>query len=154
MKVEPLYGLPVEEPGDVEGWSINVNQPGDLLADDVAAELSRIEGDIDAFEATIAALPRTIQAGRVSLPREVFTTVTDSFYNINHLRGVEAIVFKRQFNTTPSVVLIPNNTSQPGFSMEATAWNVSTSGFSARLAVSFNFTGTFVCRWIAVERTQ
>jgi hypothetical protein len=154
VRVEPLYRFPVEDPGDTEGSTIVDGTPGDLLAVRFAAELSRIQGDIDAFEAVIAALPRTIQAGHVSMPAEVFTSVTDGFYNGSYLRGAEAIRFGRPFDAPPAVVLIPNNTSQPGFSMEATVTDVTTAGFTARLAVSFGFSGTFVCRWIAVEATQ
>lgn len=154
MRVEPLYGLPVEEPGDVEGWSVVDGQPGDLLADAIAAELDRIEAGITAFQATIAGLPSTIQAGNFRLPREVFVSVSSSFYNSNYLRGSEAVVFNQPFDEVPAVVVLPGNAGLPGFSIEATAANVTTSGFTALLAVSGNFTGTFVSRWIAVERTQ
>lgn len=154
MKVEPLYGLPVEEPGDVEGWSINSGQPGDLLADAIAAELDRIEGNADAFALALAALPRTVQAGRVDLPFEIFTTVNQPFYNGIQWRGAQSIVFERPFESTPAVVVIPNNTTQPGFSIECTVSNVTTAGFTARLSVSAGFVGTFVSRWIAMEWTQ
>lgn len=154
MKVEPLYGLPVEEPGDVEGWSVNSGQPGVLLADAVAAELDRIEADITDFGAVLATLPRTVQSGNVQLPFEVFTSVNQPFYNGVQFRGAEAIVFERQFESVPSVVVIPNNTSQPGFPIECTVSNITVSGFTARLAVSAGFGGTFISRWIAMERTQ
>lgn len=154
MKVEPLYGLPVEEPGDVEGWSINVGQPGALLAEAAAAELSRIESDIDAFQTVIDRLPRTFQSGNVRLPFEVFTSVSNSFYDGVYWLGSEAIVFERPFEAEPAVIVLPNNTSEPGFSIEASATNVTTAGFTARLAVNSSFVGTFVNRWIAVERTQ
>ncbi len=155
MAVEPQYGLPVERPGDVEGWSINSGQPGDLLAEAVAVETQRIEAAITAFQTRIDALPRTIQTGNVRLPREVFQAVTDDpFYNSNYLRGSEAIIFDRPFDDTPAVVVIPNNNILPGFAIEQTVSNVSTSGFTVRLAVSGSFTGTFVSRWIAAERTQ
>jgi len=154
VRVEPLYGLPVEEPGDVEGWSVNVGQPGVLLADAIAAELARIESSIEAFQAVIDRLPRTWQAGNVRLPFEVFTIVSSGFYNTNYWRGAEGIVFEQPFEEPPMVVILPNNTSDPGFSMEASASNITTSGFTARLAVSSSFVGTFINRWIAVERTQ
>lgn len=154
MRVEPLYGLPVEEPGDVEGWSINSGQSGDLLADAIAAELDRIDGDITAFAAALAALPRTVQAGNVRLPFEIFTTVNQAFYNGVQWRGAESIVFERQFESVPAVVLVPNNTSQPGFSIECTVSNVTTAGFTARLSVNASFSGTFISRWIAMEPTQ
>lgn len=154
MKVEPLYGLPVEEPGDVEGWSINSGQPGDLLADAIAAELDRIEGNANDFAALLASLPRTVQSGNVRLPFEIFTTVDQPFYNGIQWRGAESIVFERQFESVPSVVLIPNNTSSPGFPIECTVSNVTTAGFTARLSVSSSFVGTFISRWIAMEWTQ
>lgn len=155
MKVEPLYGLPVEEPGDVEGWSINSGQPGDLLADAIAAELDRIEGDIAVYSAAVAALPRTVLTGNVRLPFEVFTSVNQPFYNGIQWRGAESIVFEQQFESVPAVVLIPNNTALPGsLPIECTVSNVTTSGFTARLSVSSTFVGTFVSRWIAMEPTQ
>lgn len=154
MKVEPLYGLPVEEPGDIEGWSINVGQPGDLLAVAAAAELSRLESDIAAFQARLDLLPFNFQAGNVRMPFEIFSSRPTGFYNGIYWVGAEGVVFKRPFLDPPAVILIPNNTDQPGFSIEATASEVSTSGFTARLAVNASFTGTFITRWIAVEVTQ
>lgn len=157
MSVEPLYGFPVERPGDREGWSVVDGEPGDVLAERIAAELDRIEGDITAFTATIAALPRTIQTGTVQLPREIFQYVdpADYFYsdNFNYVRGSQAVVFERSFDDAPSVVLLPNNSDLPGLSIEATVTGVTPLGFTAVLAAA-NFTGTFVSRWIAVERTQ
>lgn len=154
MKVEPLYGLPVEEPGDVEGWSINSGQPGDLLAEAIAAELDRIETAVAAYQAQVDILPRIIQTGSVALPFEVFVSRPNTFYNAPYYLGSQSVVFARPFDAPPAVVVIPNNTAQPGFSIEASASNVSTSGFTARLAVNAVFVGTFQSRWMAVERTQ
>lgn len=154
MRVEPLYGLPVEEPGDVEGWSVTVDQPGALLAEAVAAELARIEAAYNDFAARLAALPMRWQAGRVLMSNTSFSSVTSSFYNSNYRRGAEAVVFEQQFIETPAIVLIPNNADIPGFSIEMSVSHQSSAGFTANLAVSGNFTGTFVSHWIAVERTQ
>lgn len=155
MRVEPLYGLPVEEPGDVEGWSVNSGQPGDLLADAVAVELNRIETIIDNFEAAVAPLPTRIQSGLVVMPVDVFVSVPNTFYNAAYIRGAQGVLFEEPFDEPPAVVVLPANTPEPGFTMECSASNVSTSGFTARLAVTGTFIGgAFVARWIAAERTQ
>lgn len=154
MRVEPLYGLPVEEPGDVEGWSVTHDQPGDVLAEAIAAELDRIEGRYNDFAARLATLPMRWQAGFVSMNTTSFSSVSSSFYNSNYRRAAEAVVFEQQFDDTPAIMFLPNNANIPGFSIEASISNSSSSGFTANLAVAGNFTGTFHSRWIAVETTQ
>lgn len=154
MKSEPLYKLPVEEPADTEGWSVVAGQTGERLAVAIAAEIERIEADIAAFEETIATLPRRMQAGFVQLPRTVFRTVSTSFYNFDYLRGTQAVIFNEPFDDPPAVVVLPNNTPEPGFPIECSASDVTRSGFTVRLAVSLDFTGSFVSRWFAAERTQ
>lgn len=154
MRFEPLYGLPVEEPGDVEGWSVTAEQPGPILAEAIAAELARIEAEYEAFTDRLASLPRRWQAGFVNMSSTSFGTVLSGFYNDNYRRGAEAIEFEQPFNATPAIVILPNNASIPGFSIEMSVSNQSPSGFTANLAVAGTFTGTFVSRWIAVETTQ
>lgn len=154
MRVEPLYGLPVEEPGDVEGWSVTHDQPGDVLAESIAAELERIEGLYDDFIARLESLPMRWQAGFLGMNTTSFHDVSSSFYNTDYRRASEAVVFEQQFNDRPAIVFLPNNANIPGFSIEASISSSSSSGFTANLAVSGNFTGTFHSRWIAVEVTQ
>lgn len=154
MRFEPLYGLPVEEPGDVEGWSVTAEQPGPILAEAVAAELARIEAEYEAFTDRLASLPRRWLTGTVFMYSTSFRDIGSSFYNTDYRRGAEAVEFEQPFNTTPAIVVIPNNANIPGFSIEMSVSDSSPSGFVANLAVSGNFSGTFVSRWIAVETTQ
>lgn len=154
MRFEPLYGLPVEEPGDVEGWSVTAEQPGPVLAEAIAAELARIEARYNDFIDRLNSLPLRWQAGFVRMDTTSFRTVSSSFYNSNYRRASEAIEFEQQFEATPAVVVLPNNADIPGFSIEMSVASTSPSGFTANLAVSGNFTGTFHSRWIAVEQTQ
>lgn len=155
MRVEPLYGLPVEQPGDREGSSVVAGAGDAVLAESIAAEIARLDAGIEAAETMLGMLPRRMLAGDVRLPREVFVSVSGgSFYGTSFLRGSEAITFAVPFDAPPAVVVIPNNTSQPGFSVECSASDITTSGFVARLAVSASFVGTFVSRWIAMETTQ
>lgn len=154
MRIEPLYGLPVEEPGDIEGWSINAELPGALLADAIAAELTRIEAAYNAIVATLGALPANIQAGRVAMVRAVFRLKNDPFYNSAGWLGSEAVTFARPFDSPPAVVLIPQLFNAPGEIVEVGAYNVTQSGFTGILFADNPPATQYTSGWIAVERTQ
>lgn len=154
MRTEPLYGLPVEEPGDIEGWSINADQPGALLADAIAAELFRIEADYNAIVATLSALPMNIQAGRVAMVNAVFRLKNDPMFDSAGWLGSEAVTFARPFDSPPSVVLIPNLLTIPGVVVEVGAYNVTESGFTGALFADSPPATQYTSGWIAVERTQ
>jgi hypothetical protein len=154
MRNEPLYGLPVEEPGDIEGWSINADLGGDLLAVAIAAELSRIESNYNAIVATLGALPMNIQAGRVAMVRAVFRLKNDPMYNTAGWLGSESVVFERPFDSPPSVVLIPQLITFPGEVVEVGAFNVTESGFTGVLFADNPPANQYTSGWIAVERTQ
>lgn len=154
MRFEPLYGLPVEEPGDIEGWSVTEEQPGAILAEAIAAELARIEANHNDFADRLASLPMRWQAGFVNMSSTSFGDVSSSFYNSDYRRGLEAIEFEQPFIGTPAVVVLPNNADIPGFSIEMSVQDISSSGFTAVLAVAGNFSGAFISRWFAVEQTQ
>lgn len=154
MRYEPLYGLPVEEPGDIEGWSINADIPGTLLADAIAAELTRIEAAYNAIATTLGALPANIQAGRVAMVRAVFRVKNDVFYNSAGWLGSEAVTFARPFDSPPAVVLIPQLFTQPGEIVEVGAYNVTESGFTGILFADNPPATQYTSGWIAVERTQ
>jgi hypothetical protein len=154
VRTEPLYGLPVEEPGDIEGWSINSDQPGTLLADAIAAELSRIEANYNAILSTLSALPMNIQAGRVAMVKAVFRLKNDPFYNSAGWLGSESVVFDHPFDSPPSVVLIPQLFTQPGEIVEVGAYNVTESGFTGILFADNPPATQYTSGWIAVERTQ
>lgn len=164
MRVEPLYGLPVEEYGDVEGWSINADQPGTLLAVAIAAELSRIETAITAMETIIANIPHKIQAGILAMPTSSFRSVATSFYDGNPCvgpppstcfwRAEESIVFNQSFDATPTVVVLTNRNTAAGTILEATVATVTQSGFTASLATFAKPVDQWTSGWIAMERTQ
>jgi hypothetical protein len=154
MRNEPLYGLPVEEPGDIEGWSINADLPGTLLAEAIAAELTRIEADYNAIVATLGALPANIQAGRVAMVRAVFRSKNDIFYDSPGWLGSQAVTFARPFDSPPAVVLIPQLFASPGEIVEVGAYNVTQSGFTGILFADNPPATQYTSGWIAVERTQ
>lgn len=154
MRFEPLYGLPVEEPGDQEGWSINADLPGPLLADAIAAELSRIEAAYNTQAAALASLPIDIQVGRVALPRAVWRFINYPMYNGPGQRGQQAIRFARPFDEPPIVVLIPQLFTQPGDIVEVTAASITESGFTAYMFAENPPATQYTSGWIAVEATQ
>lgn len=154
MREEPLYGLPVEEPGDIEGWSINADLPGPLLADAIAVELTRIEAAYNAVAAVLGALPANIQAGRVAMARAVFRVKNDPFYNSAGWLGSQAVIFARPFDSPPAVVLIPQLSTFPGEIVEVGAYNVTESGFTGSLFADNPPAAQYTSGWIAVERTQ
>jgi hypothetical protein len=154
VRFEPLYGLPVEEPGDIEGWSINADLGGPLLADAIAAELSRIEANYNALAAVLNALPGNIQAGRVAMVQAVFRLKNDPFYNNPGWLGSEAVTFARPFDAPPSVVLIPQLFAQPGNIVEVSANKVTESGFTGVLFAQNPPATQYTSGWIAMERTQ
>lgn len=154
MRNEPLYGLPVEEPGDIEGWSINADLPGTLLADAIAAELARIEAAYNAILGTLSALPMNIQAGRVAMVRAVFRQKNDPMFDSAGWLGSEAVTFTRPFDSPPSVVLIPQLFTQPGEIVEVSAYNVTEAGFTGVLFADNPPATQYTSGWIAVERTQ
>lgn len=154
MRFEPLYGLPVEEPGDIEGWSINADLGGPLLADAIAAELSRIEAEYDAIAAQLNALPANIQSGTVAMVQAVFRAKNDPFYNTSGWLGSEAVTFAHPFDSPPSVVLLPQLFTLPGEIVEVSAYNVTESGFTGILFADNRPATQYTSRWIAVERTQ
>jgi hypothetical protein len=154
MRAEPLYGLPVEEPGDIEGWSINADIPGTLLADAIAAELSRIEAAYNAIADALAALPANIQVGRIAMVKAVFRQLNDPMYDSAGWLGSESVVFERPFDSVPSVVLLPQLFTQPGEIVEVTAYNVTESGFTGALFADNPPATQYTSGWIAVERTQ
>lgn len=154
MRFEPLYGLPVEEPGDIEGWSINADLGGPLLADAIAAELARIEADYNAIVTSLSSLPVNIQAGRVAMVRAVFRIENLPLYNTAGWLGSEAVTFDRPFNSPPSVVLLPQLFTQPGEIVEVSVYNVTESGFTGALFAANPPATQYTSGWIAVERTQ
>lgn len=154
MRNEPLYGLPVEEPGDIEGWSINADLGGDLLAVAIAAELSRIEAAYNAVAASLTALPLNIQAGTVAMVKAVFRQLNDPMFDSAGWIGSESVVFARSFDSPPSVVLLPQLFTQPGEIVEVSAYNVTESGFTGTLFADNPPATQYTSGWIAVERTQ
>ena len=157
MRFEPLYGLPVEEPGDIEGWSINADQPGPLLAVAIATELARIEADYNALAATLAGLPMHIQVGRIALPRAVWREALPfqyQRYNTAPWRGSQADTFERPFDEPPVVVLLPQLVTFPGDIVEVTASNITQSGFTGNMLAENPPATQYTSGWIAVERTQ
>lgn len=154
MRTEPLYGLPVEEPGDIEGWSINADIPGTLLAVAIAAEITRIEAAYNAIAAQLNALPANIQAGRVSMVNAVFRLKNDPMFDSAGWLGSEAVTFTRPFDSPPSVVLIPQLITFPGAVVEVGAYNVTESGFTGVLFADNPPLNAYTSGWIAVERTQ
>lgn len=154
MRFEPLYGLPVEEPGDLEGWSINADAAGTLLADAIAAELSRIETNYNTVLASLAGLPANIQTGRVAMVRAVFRVKNDPMYNTAGWIGSESVKFARPFDTPPAVVLIPQLFTQPGEIVEVSANSITQSGFTGTLFADNPPATQYTSGWIACEHTQ
>lgn len=164
MRAEPLYGLPVEEYGDVEGWSINADQTGTLLAEAIAAELSRIESVVDAMEAVVTNIPAKIQAGLLAMPESSFRQVSTVFYdgvlcslppaNSCFWRAEESIVFDQSFDATPTVLVLSNRNTVAGTILEVTVAAVSQTGFTASLATFLKPVDQWTSGWIAMERTQ
>ena len=154
MAVEPQYGLPVERAGDREGWSVVDGEPGDRLAERIAAEIDRIESDIANFQAVVSALPRNIQSGTVAMYRSSFQQVSTSFYNTAIYRAAESVIFAGQFDAPPAVVPLWNFGTQPGIVIEVSVTEVTTSGCTVTMAASSRPESTFTARWLAVERTQ
>lgn len=164
MRAEPLYGLPVEEYGDVEGWSINADQPGTLLADAIAAELTRIETAVAAMEALVTNIPTKIQAGWLAMPASSFRTVATSFYDGNPCvgpppstcfwRAEESIVFDQSFDAAPIVMVLSNRNTAAGTILEVTVASVTQSAFTASMATFSKPVEQWTSGWIAMERTQ
>lgn len=154
MRNEPLYQLPVEEPGDIEGWSINADLGGDLLAVAIAAELARIDADYAALDALLAGLPGNVQAGRVAMVRAVFRSQLHPFYNGTVYRGQESVIFERPFDNPPAVVVIPNLTQFPGDIVEVSASSLTQGGFTAYMFADNPPATQYTSGWIACDRTQ
>lgn len=152
MPFEPIYGLPIEAPSDLPGWSLTGGPDGDqpILAERVAAQLRRLDDLVQQLTDSFGTYPALIQAGAVSVTPSV--SVPNTFYNAAYFRGSASVVFATPFTVnTPSVVVCTDSTI-PGTLIEASASNVTLTGFNANTART-NTTASMVF-WIASARTQ
>lgn len=152
MPFEPIYGLPYEAPSDLPGWSLTGGPDGEqpILAERVAAQLRRLDDLLQAIADVTGFLPGRIQAGRVTVTPDT-SVPGGAFYGSSYYRGVTSVTFAVPFDSIPAVMVCTDSTV-PGTLIEASASNVSPTGFDANTARQ-NTTASVVS-WIASEQTQ
>lgn len=151
MPFEPLYGLPFEAGSDLPGWSLTGGPDGSqpVLAEQVAAQLRRLDNLVQGLTDQFGVFPTSIQAGSASITPT--TVITNTFYNASYNRGTVTVNFAQPFGSTPAVMATAN-TTVPGVVMEVSVSAPGSTSCVLNLARS-SATATSIF-WIASTQTQ